>query len=55
MPKNIDNIHNKLLNISRKYFVTNLQKIDVAWWRHQMETFSALLALCAENSPVTGG
>ena len=21
------------------------------WWRHQMETFSALLALCAENSP----
>ena len=25
-----------------------------AWWRHQMETFSALLALCAGNSPVTG-
>ena len=24
------------------------------WWRHQMETFSALLALCARNSPVTG-
>ena len=24
------------------------------WWRHQMETFSALLALCEENSPVTG-
>ena len=23
-------------------------------WRHQKETFSALLALCAENSPVTG-
>ena len=23
------------------------------WWRHQMETFSALLALCAGNSPVT--
>ena len=23
-----------------------------AWWRHQMETFSALLALCAGNSPV---
>ena len=21
------------------------------WWRHQLETFSALLALCAENSP----
>ena len=24
------------------------------WWRHQMETFSALLALCAWNSPVPG-
>ena len=23
-------------------------------WRHQMETFSALLAFCAGNSPVTG-
>ena len=23
------------------------------WWRHQMEAFSALLALCAGNSPVT--
>ena len=25
-----------------------------AWWRHQMEIFSVLLAICAENSPVTG-
>ena len=25
-----------------------------SWWRHEMETFSALLALCAGNSPVTG-
>ena len=24
------------------------------WWRHQMETFSTLLAICAGNSPVTG-
>ena len=24
------------------------------WWHHQMETFSALLALCVGNSPVTG-
>ena len=28
--------------------------ITGTWWRHQMETFSALLALCAGNSPVTG-
>ena len=26
----------------------------VSCWRHQMETFSALLALCVGNSPVTG-
>ena len=24
------------------------------WWRHQMEIFSALLAICAGNSPITG-
>ena len=24
------------------------------WWHHQMETFFALLAICAGNSPVTG-
>ena len=29
--------------------------LDVkSWWRHQMETFSALLALCVGNSPVSG-
>ena len=26
----------------------------ISWWRHQMEKFSALLAICAGNSPVTG-
>ena len=25
-----------------------------SWWRHQMGTFSALLAFCAGNSPVIG-
>ena len=25
-----------------------------SWWRHQMETFSSLVAICAGNSPVTG-
>ena len=28
--------------------------IPNTWWRHQMETFSALLAICAGNSPVPG-
>ena len=29
-------------------------KYAFTWWRHQMETFSALLAICAGNSPVPG-
>ena len=28
--------------------------LDETWWRHQMKTLSALLAICAGNSPVTG-
>ena len=31
-----------------------LTRVRALWWRYQMETFSALLALCAGNSPVTG-
>ena len=31
-----------------------MQKGITSWWRHQMEIFSAVLALCAGNSPVTG-
>ena len=27
---------------------------NTTWWRHPLETFSALLAICAGNSPVTG-
>ena len=32
----------------------NLWDWIISWWRHRMETFSALLALCEGNSPVTG-
>ena len=28
--------------------------IPNSWWRHHMETFSALLATCARNSPIPG-
>ena len=31
-----------------------LTKALTSWWRHQMEAFSALLALRVRNSPVTG-
>ena len=34
-------------------FVMTLFLLE-SWWRHQMETFSALLAICARNSPVLG-
>ena len=27
---------------------------EYSWWRHRMETFFALLAICARNSPVAG-
>ena len=29
-------------------------QVHIPWWHHQMETFSALLALCLGNSPVSG-
>ena len=28
--------------------------LRISWWRHQMETFSALLPICAGKSPVPG-
>ena len=30
------------------------RNVMLTWWRHRMETFSALLAICAGNSPVPG-
>ena len=33
------------------YAIRNIS--HTSWWHHQMETFAALLALCAGNSPVT--
>ena len=40
-----------------QWFLSLLMHLCVSrprWWRHQMETVSALLAICAGNSPVTG-
>ena len=34
------------------YIKDNESCINIPWWRHQMESFSALLGLCAGNSPV---
>ena len=41
-------------NTNRMGCICYIINVTMSWWRHQMETFSALLALCAGNSPVTG-
>ena len=49
---------NKLLNKQLRCQWSEMSQcscdITVTWWRHQMETFSALLTFCAGNSPVPG-
>ena len=34
--------------------VVKVSWANTPWWRYQMETVAALLALCVGNSPVTG-
>ena len=41
------------LSITSFWYSTLVVSVT-AWWRHQMETLSALLAICTGNSPVTG-
>ena len=48
-------------HISKNWVALELLHVHVgwngnqfSWWRHQMETFSALLALCEGNSSATG-
>ena len=38
--------------LCKQSYCGNLRPLTL-WWRHQMETFSALLAICAGNSPIT--
>ena len=42
-----------LYGVHPMYF-SPIHTVNSTWWRHQMETFSASLAICAGNSPVTG-
>ena len=44
-----------LTALPRLPMVRTATRKNMAWWRHQMETFSALLALCEGKPPVTGG
>ena len=41
-------------NESHSHRASNREPCCFPWWHHQMETFSALLTLCAGNSSITG-
>ena len=41
------------LAIKMKHETAGTSLIGSPWWRHQMKTFSALMALCVGNSPLT--
>ena len=48
-------LRNRLLRNRLRTQLTSIEYgIPMPWWRHQMETFFALLVLCARNSPATG-
>ena len=56
----IDNTlkHARLNSLTSVDFVREhvvLLRMDFEWWRHQMQSFFVLLALCEGNPPVTGG
>ena len=38
----------------RLCFTNSVIGIKISWWRHQMEAYSTILAICAGNSLVTG-
>ena len=38
--------------LRQKWLYNMAYHTGLTWWRHQMVTFSALLAICAGNSPV---
>ena len=44
----------KMCQWNRSLFRQGASSYTGSWWRHQLETFSALLTLYAGNSPVTG-
>ena len=45
----MEQVHSGICEIGLLLVIVRLSD---SWWRHQMETFFALLALCAGNSPI---
>ena len=50
----MSNINYSSASWFQRQFSWTTVEVKASRWRHQMETFSAFLALCAGNSPVTG-
>ena len=46
-------IHLRTISCVLMNLIRNMCSEITPWWRHQLKTFSALLAICAGNSPVT--
>ena len=46
--------YGNLQSSDTRYIINTVALCCDSWWHHQMETFSAWLAICAGNSPVTG-
>ena len=44
--------HDIIILLKVRSSISPIGKLPLSWWRHQMETFSAFLAICAGNSPV---
>ena len=42
----------RYLLVEIKKSIAQRSAVSISWWRHPIETFSALLAICAGNSPV---
>ena len=40
--------------MTKKYMWSQMELNEISWWCNQMETFSALMAICAGNLQVTG-
>ena len=55
IPRTKGQQHGKCFHLmtSSRAIVLQPQCVSFPWWHHQMETFSTLLAICAENSPGT--
>ena len=49
---NVDELLNIFRDVVNARNIYKLEDISITWWRHQMEAFSALLAICVGNSPV---